>query len=45
MRRAIKPPFNEKCLNLLNDVTLQVFTTFDSHLAEDSTFMIKARNL
>ena len=39
------PPFNEKCLNLLTDVTLQHFITLDSLLAEDSTFMIKVRNL
>ena len=39
------PPFNEKCLNLLTGVTLQVFITFDSLLAEDSTFMINVTNL
>ena len=38
------PPFNEKYHNLLTDVTLQVFITSDSLLAEDSTFMIKVRN-
>ena len=35
------PPFNEKCLNLLTEV----FITLGSLLVEDSTFMIKARNV
>ena len=39
------PTFNEKCLNLLTDVSLQVFITYDSLLAEDSTFMIEVSNL
>ena len=39
MRQAVKAPSNEKYLDLLTDVTLQVFTTFDSLLAEDSTFI------
>ena len=44
------PPFNlsrnyEKCLNLLTDVIKQLFITSDCLLPEESTFMIKARNL
>ena len=35
----------EQYLNLLNDVIKQLVIAFDSLLAEDSTFVIKARNL